>query len=525
MTKYKFICICLFCYILFLNLSLFSQSYTKLDNGIKFKVSDVEIAGKLLYELPYKKALQHRTNLLLEGFPNNEKENTLVPVDAHGFISALHYSFAQHRPLVISPDMIWLMICQGVAMHIENDTEGLRDKFVKFEGKKKISVRRDDFKKGNEDNPWEDVFPQFTDSLKRYLQDGVYDFFIPEFSTTGIKQKNAFEIALLSSVKNYFDYNFVTFCGIPEITLEGTTDDWSWILEQCKQMDKFDLGDWGKELVPLIKEFVNASEGKINLQFWKSIYKWLDESGGPYITGWIVKFFPFVYENGKLIKNDLIYGEEFAYKGLKPNFIPSGLSKADIEWIYFEDVFSEPEIYNMEFYSGFMGISQDKQTKALKSEISWAVRDVSDNLHTQNSKNESLIDRIRIPHNEIDVSLFMKENFYVHDLKWYIKNADSIYIEKEPNIFPGKCVRYPESIYELERYISKELNKKIKWKGKIKFYITWAGTIDRVEILESNKPEYNELIIEVLEDINGCRPGKYGKWFVNYLITIDINIK
>jgi hypothetical protein len=40
-------------------------------------------------------------------------------------------AYAGHRPVALSPDMIWLMICQGVAHHINANAEQLRPQFVK----------------------------------------------------------------------------------------------------------------------------------------------------------------------------------------------------------------------------------------------------------------------------------------------------------------------------------------------------------------------------------------------------------
>ncbi|WP_272427393.1 DUF4419 domain-containing protein [Polyangium jinanense] len=33
----------------------------------------------------------------------------------HALLGAVHLAFAQHRPLVLSPDAVWLTIAQGVA--------------------------------------------------------------------------------------------------------------------------------------------------------------------------------------------------------------------------------------------------------------------------------------------------------------------------------------------------------------------------------------------------------------------------
>ncbi len=42
------------------------------------------------------------------------------------FLSA----FSEHRPLLLTPDTIWMTIAQGFAQHINNNAERLRYQFV-----------------------------------------------------------------------------------------------------------------------------------------------------------------------------------------------------------------------------------------------------------------------------------------------------------------------------------------------------------------------------------------------------------
>jgi hypothetical protein len=56
---------------------------------------------------------------------------TLVAdVSWHPVVAAVHLAFLDHRPLRISPDAIWLMICQRVANHVNACAEVLRSRFV-----------------------------------------------------------------------------------------------------------------------------------------------------------------------------------------------------------------------------------------------------------------------------------------------------------------------------------------------------------------------------------------------------------
>ncbi|MBL7775710.1 MAG: DUF4419 domain-containing protein, partial [Saprospiraceae bacterium] len=42
----------------------------------------------------------------------------LVPASTNGFLYAVYRAYAEHRPLVLSPDMVWLTILQGFSTHV-----------------------------------------------------------------------------------------------------------------------------------------------------------------------------------------------------------------------------------------------------------------------------------------------------------------------------------------------------------------------------------------------------------------------
>ena len=75
-----------------------------------------------------------------------------------------------HRPLSLSPDTIWLMIIQGVANHINAHAEELQtEDRPATTGSSQIRVRRDDFVKGSPENPWVDVFNEFSVQIRDHV--------------------------------------------------------------------------------------------------------------------------------------------------------------------------------------------------------------------------------------------------------------------------------------------------------------------------------------------------------------------
>jgi hypothetical protein len=303
---------------------------------------------------------------------------------AHPFIGTLNTAYDLHYPVTLSPDMIWLLIAQGVAIHINENVEALRHHFVAFQDKVTIIVRRDGFRLGSPHNDWSGVFNEFSHSIRTHIGEDNHARLVPTFSTTDCTSKVAFEITLMDTMQSYFDYMLATLCGIPYFLLEGTVEDWEKLRAYAEDLVLYDLDWWLVHLLPLLNEFVLATKGQANPDFWKNFYKYDGNSGGPYITGSVLNFFPYgVYSfDTEMITRAQARGQSLPKQhrnsflgqtniqqmgGLKSDVLPSGLSSAPLTWQYLDRELP------MQLISGFVGMSQDKDTCALRPEIGWAV--------------------------------------------------------------------------------------------------------------------------------------------------------
>ena len=296
-----------------------------------------------------------------------KKSLSYVPTNQHPVIYATHTAFADHRRLVLSPDIVWLMISQGFATHIRINAEEFRKDLVNFKGKKELEVRRDGFRLGSPDNDWSGVIDEFSSKIK--TNKNLEEIIIGDFSTTDAIALTAYQLAHMDSVSKYFDYSMSTLCGIPEITLEGTTEDWEKILKNVELLKDYKLGKWVNGLKPILQQFVNASKGEVNKDFWQSIYKIHEESGGPYITGWLLNFFPYT-DKGK-VREIIQFDKDMKMSEVKKSHydttFPKGQSKVPFIWKYFS------KNINMELNGGFLGVIQNKADMSVKANIAWAV--------------------------------------------------------------------------------------------------------------------------------------------------------
>lgn len=290
----------------------------------------------------------------------------------NAFVGAVHTAYAHHYPLVLSPDIIWMCIAQGFSQHVNANAENLRHHFVAHDGKKTLKVQQDNFVKGSPDNNWPEAFEKFSLQIQENVGKEIHDMLTPDFTTTGPIEKAAAQVVLMDTFKEYFEYRCCTSCGIPEFILEGTVEDWTKLRKKANDLAQFDLDWWISSLDPILAKFIDAVSGTIDEEFWTTIYKQRGGSGGPYITGWILTLFPYLGHSPKNMHQNRFLKEwnmERCFCGATTDVLPRGVVSTPFIWEYFSEEFA------MEFYAGFMAVSQEEKTLGIRPEIGWAVVD------------------------------------------------------------------------------------------------------------------------------------------------------
>ncbi|WP_245729120.1 DUF4419 domain-containing protein [Niabella drilacis] len=292
---------------------------------------------------------------------------TLVQYGYHSFFDGVYRAYSDHRPLVISPDMIWLLIAQGFSQHINSDPGKYRKYFVQHEGKQTLMVQNNAIRLDDPDSPWEQVFPEFSKQIAAHTGQELINTLTADFSTTSTTTRLVSQMTIMDAMKSYFEYIvFMIGCGIPRVTLEGTTADWKAIYKKANSLKKYDLDWWLKELDPILTQFVAASKGNADKDFWRNLFK-VHKAGKPYqsnkIDGWFVKFFPYT-RDGK--RNDL------------QSLTGSSNLPDEIVKVPLRHVFQHPDGTTtqtpLELWAGFMGLQQNSRHFTLKPEIGWMIK-------------------------------------------------------------------------------------------------------------------------------------------------------
>lgn len=354
-----------------------------------FKVCEVSPSQVPLEQIAYVKGVQHMTDTWYSEYEYKKKRgkrvfigqkperklvgygsgpDSLVKTWMHPVLFAASMAYGEHRPLVLSPDMVWLMIAQGFAQHVDLNAEKLRPYLVNFDGKKHINVSDGELPaKWN----WDDAFPIFSEKISRYVGPELTGALDAKFSNTTPATQAAFRVTLMDAVSEYFDFSMSVMCGIPEITLEGSPEDWALLEEKTKTLSKYELAWWTEDLGPILHQLTETSKGNPDLKFWNEMYKVREEdvvcARIEHMNGWLLRFFPYI--NGE--RNPYIGGTKPEFD-VKPEGLGDGRSKVD----FLLD--NNGKMQKMQFMAGFVGLSQNPKTLALRPEITWGVTDTGE---------------------------------------------------------------------------------------------------------------------------------------------------
>ena len=108
------------------------------------------------------------------------------------------------------------------------------------------------------------------------MKNDVKNVMVGNFSTTNNISLTVSQMVLMDSMQKYFDYKLTTMCGIPEIRLAGTKQDWEKVKNKTSGVLKLipDLNVWiNGSLFEILDHFINSFDDKIDKEFWNSIYK------------------------------------------------------------------------------------------------------------------------------------------------------------------------------------------------------------------------------------------------------------
>jgi hypothetical protein len=318
-----------------------------------------------------KQQFEQRIESSLLAFSHDDECQVVKSSANHPLVSAVHLAFSEHRPLLLTPDIIWMTIAQGFVQHINNHAEALRDRFVTHSGKETLTITAERL---SDRKDWIEAVHQWSLLIRDRVGANLYQLITCNFSTTTPTIHTASQVVMMDAFKQYFDYRLYAICGIPSITVQGSVEDWQTIRERVDILSSYDLSWWTQRLIPICDALISTTKGHPPLEFWQSIYKPESAYGGDVITGWLADLFPYIQQPLTALpigKNPILDTDRSKLTfsdGIPADCIPPGISQVTFTLSTWE---SEERL---ELIAGFFGVSQNCATGCLKPQIGWGVR-------------------------------------------------------------------------------------------------------------------------------------------------------
>ena len=350
--------------------SVSSDKVETTGGAVTFHVEDVEVAADCLGTMPgfeLGRKWARGGGYLGASFTNDY----LVDGGDNAFFSMVCLAYAQHRPIVISPDALWIVICNGFSQYVNRDPEKYRDLLVSHQGKETLVIVT------NPETTTEEKVEMFARLIGENTKGNLEKLMTCNFSTTGMIEEMVSRIVLMDAVKQYFDFlERLIGCGIPSVTLEGTPDDWKMLRAKTKELGKYGVKSWTDRLDPILEEFVNASEGNPDPDFWFDMaikgrpkdFHLRGDGGclplyGPTpFDGWFLEFIPFDINGERPMK--IPYGHA----------LPPLMTSVPITQQVEDGSGNIIQVNELELRGGIVGLTQDKESKTLGMKIGWLVK-------------------------------------------------------------------------------------------------------------------------------------------------------
>lgn len=262
---------------------------TLVENTNPSFFSNEALIHSLKLKLP--KLENHGFNLLTQ-LPEN-----MVAIN-HGFLGLVSDCYSNHRKLEIAPHDIWYLVMTQIAAAIKKNVEACRPLFTKEADSVTITVVTDDVTTIS----LESVIEQ----LKNLVPVDI-NLFVPEFSTLTQSSRMACYAAICDGLQVYYNY-MTMMCGIPEIRLTGTLEDWQLMQTNFGKISKLfnsvnlvDFSQYLSRVEVLVGNMIQSSFIKPDVDFWYNIFSRKNVGSGAefVISGWITEFF---FEKCKVAK-------------------------------------------------------------------------------------------------------------------------------------------------------------------------------------------------------------------------------
>jgi hypothetical protein len=157
--------------------------------------------------------------------------------------------------------------------YVDKNARQLRQAFIHHKDKMNLEIRTSHAN----DEDWEEFFDKVITTIREKTVEGVTEHLECNFSTTDKFSLVMSTAIIMNTFKKYFTYTRMgDACGIVNIHMGGTLDDWEKLEKKLAYLKQFDMDGKLKRYVdrlqPVLEQFTETYKGHVHLEFWNNIY-------------------------------------------------------------------------------------------------------------------------------------------------------------------------------------------------------------------------------------------------------------
>lgn len=206
-----------------------------------------------------------------------------------GFLGFLSHAYSNHVKVAISPYDIWILIISEVSKFIVDKPEPFRGLFTDSDKKKEILVPTD----SEYEMPMNLLVADLASNVK-------FDASIlfPKLSIESEESVGMIQALFCEMASPYYSYSML-LCGLPEIKVLGTVDDWKNISTNFDKLFEllgkcYNFKNYPLRAKIILDNIVNSFESNEadRISFWKDIFTQNNVGSGSQleVNGWITHF-------------------------------------------------------------------------------------------------------------------------------------------------------------------------------------------------------------------------------------------
>ena len=231
----------------------------------------------------------------------------------HHLMNAILHAYNTHQGLRLSPDDLLQCFAAVAAQCVNEHSDKYRDVFVNHQGQKQLVVVADT-PPGQFD--WNMLLNMMSVAIDQNVKTSLG--LDSDFTTSTTVSRSVAQLMKMATFQKYFTYMFMLGCGIRQVDLTGTLQDWLALrvkVERCCKIftDRGNMVNWSKHFLAVLSRLIetmqcgiqpnaarHAADSKAQALpkdlelFWSRVITYVPYGSGgqQFISGWAKVLFP-----------------------------------------------------------------------------------------------------------------------------------------------------------------------------------------------------------------------------------------